>query len=164
MDAPSLRRRAALALAGAALAALAAAPAPGAQEAVFEGRYTSGFEVSAFEPCGERWAGESWWVMADSAAWAGLRAALDETREGRGPGDYVTVFVRVRGAVTDTGRYGHVGAYDRRLRVTGLASALPADSAACPEEGDGAEGPGPAARPEGAEDADDASDAGGPSR
>lgn len=136
-----LRRPAALALGGAA-AALALAAGAGGQEAVFEGRYTSGFEVSALAPCGERWAGESWWVMADSAAWAGLRAALDEVREGRGPGDYVTIFVRVRGAVTDTGRYGHVGAYDRRLRVTELVSALPADSAACPGEARGQEGSG----------------------
>lgn len=140
MNAQHLRRPAVLALAGAA-AALAPAARTGPQEAVFEGRYTSGFEVSTLEPCGERWAGETWWVMADSAAWAGLGASLDEARAGRGPGDYVTVFVRVRGAVTDTGQYGHVGAYDRRLRVTELLSALPADTAACPEGPAGAERP-----------------------
>lgn len=137
MDARPLRRPAALVLTGSAaalaLAAMALIQGTGTQEAVFEGRYTSGFEVSGFDPCGERWSGESWWVMADSAARAGLRASLDEVREGRGPGDYVTIFVEVRGAVTDTGRYGHVGAYDRRLRVTELLSARPADSAACPD-------------------------------
>lgn len=47
---------------------------PGPEASIYEGHYLTGLEPSAFHPCAERYKDEQWWVTADSAAWAALRA------------------------------------------------------------------------------------------
>ena len=78
-----------------------------ASERVFSGRYTVGFETSQFVPCGKD---EKWWVTGDLSA---INAKM-KTSPG---GEMQTFFVRVMGSVTPPGRYGHLGAYKRKLTV-----------------------------------------------
>lgn len=70
---------------------------------VYRGRFAQGFEMSSFVPCdGE----EDWWAVGN---------LQPITREA--PYDYSPVYVEVTGAVTEPGRYGHLGAYDRELNI-----------------------------------------------
>lgn len=98
----------------------------GTRSDVFAGRYESGFETSAFHPCGSE---EQWWVTADSAAWARLHeppARVDSV-------GYLeaVAFVRLRGRRSPPGEYGHVGAYDRELTVTEVLEVRPPEEAEC---------------------------------
>jgi hypothetical protein len=76
------------------------------KDPVYTGLYSFGFEVSSFSPCGgdERW-------------WAG-GSGLTERYLALGVPSYEEVFVRLRGTPSETGRYGHLGAYDRKFEVT----------------------------------------------
>lgn len=97
------------------------------------GGYVSGLETSSFTPCAAEYEGEQWWLDADSASWARLERVMDRLRpDTAGSWVHAEAFVAVRGSVTDRGEYGHVGAYDRRIRVTEVLEAVPADSASCP--------------------------------
>jgi len=98
----------------------------GAPPDVFAGRFESGFETSAFHPCGSE---EQWWVTADSGAWARLHAPPARTDSG----GYLeaVAFVRLRGRRSPRGEYGHVGAYDRELRVTEVLEVRPPAEAEC---------------------------------
>lgn len=91
------------------------------------GRYESGFETSAFYPCGSD---EQWWVTADSVAWARLHsppARVDSS-------GYLeaVAFVRLRGRVSPPGEYGHVGAYDREIRVGAVMEVTAPEKGECP--------------------------------
>lgn len=92
----------------AALAALATGCATLATDPAEEiaGIYESGFEVDAFRPCNED---EAWWVAEGEE----LRRRYRETVTR----DYQPVYVVVRGEVGPRGAFGHMGAYDRELRV-----------------------------------------------
>ena len=70
----------------------------------FVGVVHQGFETSTIVPCGER---DAWWVSGVGLAFRDARMA--------GMHD---VMMRVRATVTTEGRYGHVGAYGREIRVT----------------------------------------------
>lgn len=68
------------------------------------GRYVIGFEANTFVPCG---ATRGWWVASLDSVPA-LHAYV-MARGGAGP-VYVTAFVHWRGVLSDSGRYGHLGA------------------------------------------------------
>ena len=72
----------------------------------YEGFYHAGFEVDAFEPCGEK---EQWWVREG----AELRQRYAQTAGA----EYERVFVVLRGEPSEPGEYGHLGAYARELDV-----------------------------------------------
>ena len=75
------------------------------------GRYTLGFEANTFLPCG---AGRAWWVSSlDSVPAVG---AYLTSRPAPAPQRGTTLFVRWRGVLSDSGSYGHLGAYPREFR------------------------------------------------
>jgi hypothetical protein len=78
---------------------------PGADH-VWEGLYSSGFEVSAFSPCGSD---ESWWVEGGDIA---------NRYQTLGVEPYERVYVRLKGEVSDVGKFGHLGVYERAFTVT----------------------------------------------
>lgn len=114
----------------AAASLLAALLLPSQQRPTFEGHYVTGLETSAFTPCDSAYADERWWITADSAAWATLQRGAGTTAPETG--EFRRSYLKVRGGLSDTGSYGHLGAYDRRLRVTEVTAVLPPDSAGCP--------------------------------
>ncbi len=72
------------------------------------GEYTSGFETSAFRPCGTN---KSYWVTDGGQA-------IQNTV----PGDYsaqkvTTVYVDLEGTVGPSGRFGHLGLYEHEIAV-----------------------------------------------
>lgn len=83
-----------------------------------EGKWTSGFEVSQFEPA-SGYEGESWWL--------GELPDMQGPRPGSN-GATTTVRIRVKGYVTDKGQYGHLSAYDRDLLVRELDVLMPNNS------------------------------------
>ena len=76
------------------------------------GHLSLGFETSAFTPCGAP-EGERWWV-------AGLPPEGHQRYRELTSKMYEPVFVRVRGALSSPGNYGHLGAYQRELTVLEL--------------------------------------------
>lgn len=108
-------RRAFLAgLLGLALAACAGAPAPAAQR--YAGSWDWRFETSAFTTDDGQ---GPWWLHAEGAAWEQLNAPL--ALEAGGP--WGRVHIVVEGELSAPGRYGHLGAYERELRVARVIEA-----------------------------------------
>jgi hypothetical protein len=102
-----------------ALAALAALPGCATGGATFDGVYAVGFETQAF------WSAEGegpWWVDGRGAAGRRLENAVRDANAGLPWG---TVRVELRGALSDEGEYGHLGAYERRLTVYEVISVQP---------------------------------------
>lgn len=95
------------------LSACASAPAEtGAQR--YSGTWDWHFETSSFTTDD----GEGpWWLDAEGAAWEQLNAPLAQG------GPYGRVHVVVEGELSAPGRYGHLGAYQRRLHVTRVIEA-----------------------------------------
>lgn len=124
---PARARDRALAVLLAALVAGLLAAGCGSRADLHAGRYESGFETSAFYPCGSD---EQWWVTADSAAWARLHAPPARI-DSAGYLEAVA-FVRLRGRVSPPGEYGHVGAYDRELRVSEVLEVRAPEEGECP--------------------------------
>lgn len=75
---------------------------------VFQGHYTKRFEIDSFRPCGQD---EDWWVKHETDAL--IRAVTNAN--GMVGGE---LYVEVEGTVSDRGSYGHLGAYDREIRVS----------------------------------------------
>jgi hypothetical protein len=107
-------RRAFLAgLLGLALAACASAPS-GPQR--YSGTWEWHFETSAFTTDDGQ---GPWWLHAEGSTWDQINAPL--TRSGGGP--WGRVHLVVEGELSAPGRYGHMGAYERELRVTRVIEA-----------------------------------------
>jgi hypothetical protein len=85
---------------------------------VYEGFYTWGFEVNAFQPCGSE---ESWWVTEGD-----LSARHREIAQ-----DYQPVFVVLAGEAGPPGKYGHMGAYSREIAVKEVLEMRAAREADC---------------------------------
>lgn len=96
--------RALAAVLGLALCACAGVARPGVPT-LYRGHYTFGFEVSEFRPCGSD---ERWWVT--NGDW----------REKLNNPQYNEHYLEVEGVVSERGRYGHRGAYDRELEIREL--------------------------------------------
>ena len=89
------------------------------------GVYASGFEASILYPCSEPEA--KWWLTTDTEfaeQYHTLRG--DDMDSWSVPGAYV--FVRVNGQLTETGEYGHLGAYEREFIVTEVVDITRLDS------------------------------------
>ena len=104
----------------------------------FEGVFVEGFETSRFTPC---FGASSWWLSTASAADGPFWLAIENLRTGAHqelgadkPVGSPVYYLRVDGAASKTGRYGHLGAYTREVLVTSVATvriATPADLARC---------------------------------
>jgi hypothetical protein len=76
------------------------------EKGIFEGYYFSMFEVSGFSPIGIE---EHWWLIGD-----GYRhvTTLIRTKEVPNP-----CYLQVEGLLSEKGRWGHLGQYDRELKA-----------------------------------------------
>lgn len=109
-------------LAGLSALALAACASAGAtQPTRYEGDWDWSFETSSFTTSDGR---GPWWLSAESATWEALQAPLANAQ--RGP--WGRVHVIVEGELSAPGHYGHLGAYQRELRVTRVIEARIADA------------------------------------
>ena len=86
--------------------AIAADPAP----ARYAGYYRSGFEESLFRPVGST---ERWWLIGrlSSSCPVGY--------------NYSYIYLEVFGELGSKGKHGHMGIYDRELRVVDTLSCRP---------------------------------------
>ncbi|GIK47867.1 MAG: hypothetical protein KJZ75_03775 [Hyphomonadaceae bacterium] len=89
-------------------------PAPAAQR--YAGTWDWRFETSAFTTDNGQ---GPWWLHAEGAAWEQLNAPL--ALEAGGP--WGRVHIVVEGELSAPGRYGHLGAYERELRVARVIEA-----------------------------------------
>ena len=94
---------------GLGLAACASDAATGQEH--FSGSWDWHFETSAFVT--DDGAGP-YWLSAEGAVWSEITAPIE--RSGRGP--WGRVHLVVEGQLSGPSRYGHLGAYERELRVT----------------------------------------------
>jgi hypothetical protein len=88
----------------------------------YSGYYRTGFEASSFHPDG---LDERWWLIGQVPC-RGLNIRHDID----GFPSAGWVYLSVRGTVSDKGRHGHLGAYDRKLsvrRVISCRSLLPGE-------------------------------------
>ena len=111
-------RAAALALAGLALASCAG---DRAEPQTFAGVYRIGFETQAFWPAE---GGGPYWVEGDKASLAALAGAVSKANGGLQWGG---IAVEVEGLLSPPGKYGHLEAYGRSLRVTRVKATRPLD-------------------------------------
>jgi hypothetical protein len=95
------------------LGALAAGCASTANEpvATFSGEWEWRFETSAFTANDGR---GPWWLSGEGDVWAQLSAPIMQA----GDGPWGRVRLTVEGELSAPGSYGHLGAYERELRVT----------------------------------------------
>lgn len=98
----------------------------------YRGRYTTGFETSAFTACG---GDESWWVsftpgFRSAALDSALLAARDEAAP-RDPDPAVSVYVEVTARLSGAGHFGHLGASNHELAVESVTTVAPWTSTAC---------------------------------
>lgn len=99
------------------LALAACASTPGAPTR-FSGTFDWHFETAAFlTDDGEG----PYWLSAEGAAWSDITAPIE--RSGRGPWGRVRLVVE--GQLSAPGQYGHLGAYERELRVTRVIESAP---------------------------------------
>ena len=75
-----------------------------------KGHYSSGFESSTFKPCNSD---ELWWTNGGTSQLFSIYGSIATT-------DYESVFVQVKGDVSELGTYGHLGMYDKEFTVTDL--------------------------------------------
>ncbi|MBU6372004.1 MAG: hypothetical protein KJS97_04690 [Alphaproteobacteria bacterium] len=122
------RRRALLALVGAAVGAAAAITAcagAGRDAATYQGVYRAGFETQAFWPAD---GAGPYWVEGDAKALDALDAAV---KRANGGSPWGGVRVELEGALSPPGKYGHLNAYQHKLRVLKVKAVLgPPDDAA----------------------------------
>lgn len=69
------------------------------------GHYRFGFEIEAFQPCGNS---EEWWVARADELRARVRTLPVEPER---------VYAVVRAHVSPEGMYGHLGAYSRQMSI-----------------------------------------------
>lgn len=74
------------------------------------GTYSWGFEVSEFRKCN---ASDKWWVTGSAG-----EELVAKYRSLRNDTMYQQIYVRLRGTVSETGQYGHLGAYTNEFEVT----------------------------------------------
>ena len=89
------------------------------ERAVFEGRFTQGFEDSIFKPCGQD---EAWFLTADSTT---LRTFIRQSADALGQSGN-PVYARLQGTLSLKGEYpGIFITYDRTLTVTEVLDVRP---------------------------------------
>ena len=100
-------------LLGLALAACTTPSSGGSQR--FSGTWDWHFETSSFVTDEGR---GPYWLAAEGDTWDALNAPLRAS----GEGPWGRLHVVVEGELSAPGRYGHLGAYDRKLRVRRVIS------------------------------------------
>jgi hypothetical protein len=106
-------------------------PEPEAEKVgTFEGRYTSGFETSSFEPCA--FADERWWVGEN------LEPVEDFLRaSGRDPiRQQSTVFVKWAGRAGPLGKHGYMAGYQREFTIQKVQEIRAVLDSDCPQAKD----------------------------
>ena len=112
------------ALAG--LLALSACAGAAPPATTYSGIYRTGFETQAFWPAT---GGGPYWVEGETRAMKDLDAAVGKHNGGSPWGG---VRVEVRGVLSPPGKFGHLSAYERKLRVKKVVRTGPADDGAGP--------------------------------
>lgn len=79
----------------------------------FKGFYSADWEYSQFEPC--QALGEWWWLTSDSLFFN----RYDSVANYHGFDTIIgpTVFIKVKGILSDPGKYGHLEMYSRELEA-----------------------------------------------
>jgi hypothetical protein len=96
--------------------ALAACASAAPQTPRFTGTWDWHFETSSFTTD----AGEGpYWLHAEGDAWDALNAPFSAA----GQGAWGRLHLVIEGELSTPGRYGHLGAYERELRVTRVIDA-----------------------------------------
>ncbi len=90
----------------------------------YVGTYSWGFEVSEFRPCA---ANEKWWVTGSAG-----EELVAKYRSLRNDTMYQRIFVKLRGTVSKTGQYGHLGAYEKEFDVSEVIDARNLRPGECP--------------------------------
>lgn len=90
--------------------------------ASISGLYRQGFEQSDFYPAK---GGGPWWLTYDGDLWSKLEPFV----QGSGRGLAAVVRFEVIGEVSEPGRFGHLGAYERELVVERIVSVTGASEA-----------------------------------
>ena len=88
-----------------------------AQELI-KGMYVSSFERSDFRPCG---VDEHWWLSGDAYSEIEkfiLKHKLRKTEDDWYPNS--PVYIEVHGTMSESGKWGHLGTYQRELSATKL--------------------------------------------
>ena len=105
----------------------------------FVGVYADGFEASEFYPCKND---EIWWLEAarenSDEFYAQLETVFDSYRAKHGEDSFgygkPYVYLRVQAAVSEFGKYGHMGRYSRELvvsRALSMREAYPSEVSRC---------------------------------
>ena len=110
--------RRAVVLAGLAALALTACAGGARDTATFQGVYRAGFETQAFWPAD---GAGPYWVDGDARALETLDAAV---KRANGGSPWGGVRVEVEGTLSPPGKYGHLNAYERKLRVRKVKAVL----------------------------------------
>jgi hypothetical protein len=100
-------------------AALACGREDGALDEEIAGHYVGGDEVSSFVPCGMRADpdyGRGYWLAPSDDFGSRYRALVDQLSSGK-VAAFPKVYVRFRGRVSEPGKHGHLGAYEREVAV-----------------------------------------------
>lgn len=82
------------------------------------GFYTGGWEWSRFVPCSSL--EEQWWVTGNETFFGRYDSMITQKGYATHSGPYV--YLEVHGTKSDTGSYGHLGAYEREFEVTEVLS------------------------------------------
>ena len=111
------------------------------QDSIYEGLFSSAFEVSVFYPCGlstpTALVGESGYV--ETGYWlistpdSGFNEQLQEFHSLRGPTGQLSVYVKVVGKLSPTKEhgYGHLGMYSNEISVLEVLDMKPWDDNLC---------------------------------
>ena len=91
---------------------------------VFEGRFSTSFEVSVFYPCGTEYVegvgdkDSGYWLV--STRDSGFNERLETFQSLRGPTGELSVYVKFVGTLSPKNQngYGHLGMYSREITVT----------------------------------------------
>jgi hypothetical protein len=90
-----------------------------AEEKIYEGTYSRGFEYSGFQAIDSQ---EVWWLSGKTAELYKLIHSKQQTV--RSPGSILgQAHVKLKGKLRTGGRYGHMGRYSKELIVTEVISA-----------------------------------------
>lgn len=92
------------------------ASSSGEPTAVYSGEWEWRFETSSFAPTDRR---GPWWLAGEGDVWDQLSAPIMQA----GNGPWGRVRLVIEGELSAPGRYGHLGAYERELRVTRVIQA-----------------------------------------